>query len=139
MNEGRPGGRSLVLSVRPESISNWIRSRGQCQRGLSNRQARRPLIACSGAGICGGQVQGETCRGLMQAQPWPCTRARGCFSSELDHRVKQEIHLNKLFEIPRPPHMRAVDLLGTMIDTKLLIYHLHPLGANAPNRYLMYL
>lgn len=34
-------------------------------RGLSNRLARGTLIACSGSGDCGGQVQGEACRGLL--------------------------------------------------------------------------
>ena len=34
-------------------------------RGLSNRPARGTFIACSGTGDCGGQVQGETCRGLV--------------------------------------------------------------------------
>ena len=35
-------------------------------RGLSNRPARGTLIACSGTGDCGGQVQGEFCRGLAR-------------------------------------------------------------------------
>ena len=34
-------------------------------RGLSNRPARGTLIACSGSGCCGGQVQGEACGGLV--------------------------------------------------------------------------
>ena len=33
--------------------------------GLSNRPARGTFIACSGRGDCGGQVQGEACRGLV--------------------------------------------------------------------------
>jgi len=32
---------------------------------LSNRPARGTFIACSGPGDCGGQVQGETCGGLV--------------------------------------------------------------------------
>ena len=35
------------------------------RRGLSNRPARGTFIACSGTGDCGGQVQGETCGGLV--------------------------------------------------------------------------
>ena len=31
---------------------------------MSNRPARGTLIACSGSGDCGGQVQGEACEGL---------------------------------------------------------------------------
>lgn len=36
-----------------------------CWGGLSNRPARGTLIACSGSGDCGGQMQGETCGGLV--------------------------------------------------------------------------
>ena len=36
-----------------------------CWRELSNLPARGTLIACSGSGDCGGQMQGETCGGLV--------------------------------------------------------------------------
>ena len=45
-------------------------------RGLGNRPARGTLAACSGAGDCGGQVQSETCRGLV-AEGRMGTRYRG--------------------------------------------------------------
>jgi hypothetical protein len=43
------------------------------RRGLSNRPARGTLIACSGSGDYGGQVQGETCGGLVaEGRVGPC-------------------------------------------------------------------
>ena len=44
-----------------------------CWRGLSNRPSRGTLIACSGTGDCGGQVQGETCGCLVaEGRMGPC-------------------------------------------------------------------